>query len=705
MPKKKLRTSADSSALSIVIIGLTIVIVGCFLGIRYLMQYNFYKEDNGETAKIAAIQIYSVDDCQKAIDLYGVLSGMSGLTESYNAKEISYEQPAADDENPDPLVEFDWEYDVNKNFSYYETLFSEENSNFYFWYTDENNSMKYDYVTVKKGYPASYEWIESMGDDRECKYKGKTSFLAIDRDTGKTEPLILHYAIVFEDDGTMDGVSVDGKIANDRYKSAFDWIDVANSLKYFVFVVLFIALLIMVILLSIITINAGTTDPETGEIVPGTIDKIPLDLCTVAVIGFFAVAWIVMGLTTAADVEMVLNNLVVVITFVAFIMLLMTYLQTVSVRVKMGKIYKNTVFYMIYRKFKRKTPRKVRKAFGEMSFPVKIIIGITAYVVFEAAILAIMARAGIFGGDATEVFTMFLIVWGMTRLLIIPIFVMVAINLNYIKEEGERLAGGILDSGITDKLSIPAFKSHGKNLDQIRKEINKAMEQELKSERLRNELITNVSHDIKTPLTSIKSYVDFLQRDNLSEKERKEYLEIVAKHTDKLAVLAKNLIEVSQITSGNIEVKREKTSLNIIVEQTIEEFALKLEQNELMPRVRMPENDVCIMGDGEWLWRIFSNLLNNACKYAAGGTDVEISLEENNGKAVIRIANISKSALRVEGDELFERFVRGDSSRHTEGNGLGLSIAKSLAELQGGNLDISVKGDTFMAVVVFDSIN
>ena len=218
------------------------------------------------------------------------------------------------------------------------------------------------------------------------------------------------------------------------------------------------------------------------------------------------------------------------------------------------------------------------------------------------------------------------------------------------------------------------------------------------------ELITNVSHDIKTPLTSIKSYVDFLQRDNLSEKERKEYLEIVAKHTDKLAVLAKNLIEVSQITSGNIEVNREKTSLNIIVEQTIEEFALKLEQSELIPRIRMPENEVYIMGDGEWLWRIFSNLLNNACKYAAVGTDVEISLEENNGKAAVRIANISKSALRVEGDELFERFVRGDSSRHTEGNGLGLSIAKSLAELQGGSFDVTVDGDLFKVTVSFSAI-
>ena len=654
MTKKKLGSSADSSALSILIIGLTIVIVGCFLGITYLFEYDFYdKNNNGETAKSVAVQIYSLDDCEKAKDFY---------------KCTLVEQSHRD------------EYRLD----YYSDYFSSAESNFIFAVYNMNGELQFE--GQNGGY--TYELAKE-----QTKYIGDSDFFSIDA-SGNMVPLKLKYAVIINEDSV-----------NDRYMSAFEWIDIADTLKYFAFVVLFLAILAIVILLCIITINAGVTDPGTGEIVPGFIDKIPLDVCTVAVILFFAVAMMVIGLTAAADVDMVLNNLVVVITFVTFIMLLMSYLTTVSVRFKMGKFFKNTLVYMIYRRFKRKTPRKVRKAFGEMSFFAKVILGISAYIIFEAAILAIMVRAGIYDREGANAFTIFLVVWGMTRLLIIPIFVMVAINLNYIREEGERLAGGVLDMGITDKLSIAAFKSHGKNLDQIRKEINKAMEQELKSERFRNELITNVSHDIKTPLTSIKSYVDFLQRDNLSEEERREYLEIVAKHTDKLDMLAKNLIEVSQITSGNIEVKREKTSLNIIIEQTIEEFAFKLEQSELLPRVRMPEEDVYIMGDGEWIWRIFSNLLNNACKYAAVGTDVEISLEENNGKAAVRIANISKSALNIEGDELIERFVRGDSSRHTEGNGLGLSIARSLAELQGGVLDISVKGDTFTAVVVFDSIN
>ncbi len=657
---KKLRSSADGSALTILLIGLTIIVVGCFLGISYLFEYDFYdKDNNGETAKTIAVQIYSLDDCEKAEDYF----------------RCSMERNFA-------ALQGDYVSDVDYRLDYYEEYFSPNKTNFVFAVYDTNGNFFWE--------PSGgYSYIVAK-DNTE--YTGTSDFYITDG-TQNLVPLKINYAVLVNDTQ-----------ANDRYKSAFEWIEVANSLKYFVFVVLFFSLLFIVILLSVAAINAGTVDSETGEYVLGFVDRMPLDFLTLILVGFFAVAMMVIGLTSAADVNMVLNNLVVIATFVAFVMLLLSYLTSISVRIKMGKAYKNTVFYMIYRKFKRKTPRKLRRVFGEMSFMVKLLLGISVYVLAEAGIFVIMAYNGIFSDRATEMFTTFLIVWGMTRLLLIPIFVLIAINLNYIKEEGERLAGGILGEGVSKKLSISAFKSHGKNLDQIRKEINKAMEQELRSEKLRNELITNVSHDIKTPLTSIKSYVDFLQRDNLSEKERKEYLEIVAKHTDKLAVLARNLIEVSQITSGNIEVKREKTSLNIIIEQTIEEFALKLEQSELIPRVNMPENEVYVMGDGEWLWRIFSNLLNNACKYAAVGTDVEISLGENNGKAAVRIANISKSALNVEGDELFERFVRGDSSRHTEGNGLGLSIAKSLAELQGGTLDISVKGETFTAVVVFDSV-
>lgn len=652
----KLRSESDRTAATIILIVLTVVAVGCILGVSYLFEYNFYeKGDNGDTAKSVAVQIYSLkEDIVYAKDYYDCVA-----------------------ENKD----------INR-VKYYEEKFSLENSNFAFTVTDlESGEVILD-STANSG--RSFEKIKNNSD-----YTGSTEFFKTD-ENGNVKTLVLSYAILSQED----------QMANDKYSNAFRWINAANSLKNFLFIVLFLTILVIVILLSLLTINAGLQDDKNGEVVPGFIDRLPLDLCTVVFALLFVVAWIIVSLTSAADAEMVLNNVVVMFTCVAAILVLMTYLSTLAVRVKMGKIFKNTLIYRVIRIFKRKTSRNVRRKINDSSPFRKLIIGIIVFFLAEAAILIALAYFGILNksSDPSSVILTFIVVWGITRLIVIPIFAMIAINLYYVKEEGQKLAEGVLGDEIASKLSIASIRAHGRNLDMIRKEINKAVEQELKSERLRNELITNVSHDIKTPLTSIKSYVDFLQREDITELERKEYLAIVAKHTEKLSVLAKNLIEVSQITSGSIEVKREKTSLNIIIEQTLDEFALKLEQSGLIPRVEIPENDINIMGDGEWLWRIFANLFNNACKYAAPDTDLEISLEETGGKACVRISNISKTPLNIEGDELFERFVRGDSSRHTEGNGLGLSIAKSLAELQGGSLDISVKEDKFTAVMIFDII-
>ena len=645
----KLRSESDRTAATIILIVLTVVAIGCVLGITYLFEYNFYeKGDNGDTAKSVAVQINSNTDMNLIEDYYNCFIN-----------------------NND-----------EKMLRYYEEKFSLDNSNFAFRIIDPSTKKVLLYNTE------SFDEIQKHSD-----YNGNRSIHITD-ENGELKTLHITYAVVSDKESRV----------NDKYTSAFRWINVANTLKNFLFIALFITVLIIIIILSLLTINAGLQDDDKGEIIPGFIDRLPLDFCTLVLAGMFVVAWIIVGLTSAADVEMVLNNVVVMFTCVAAVLVLMTYLSTLAVRVKMGKIFKNTIIYKVYRMFKRKTSRDVRRKIHEKSPFKKLIAGIVIFFLTEAAILITLAYFGILNktSDPSSVILTFISIWAITRLIIIPIFAMIAINLYYVKEEGQKLAEGVLGDEIASKLTVASIRAHGRNLDLIKKEINKAVEQELKSERLRNELITNVSHDIKTPLTSIKSYVDFLQRDDISEAERKEYLAIVAKHTDKLNVLAKNLIEVSQITSGNIEVKREKTNLNIIIEQTIEEFALKLEQSMLIPRVELPEKEIFILGDGEWLWRIFANLFNNACKYSAPDTDLEISLEESDGKAYIHISNVSKNTLNIEGEELFENFVRGDNSRHTEGNGLGLSIAKSLAELQQGNLDISVKENKFTAIMTFD---
>ncbi len=650
------RSESDRIASIVVLVCMTIVAVGCILGMSYLFEYNFYeKGDNGQTAKSIAVQLYSLDDSEFAQDYFNCVESNT---------------------------------DIHR-INYYKDRFAIENSSYIFTISDVRGNVVFDSVAYGGG-KTDFDAISGSTE-----YRGTSDFYHFD-EKGLMIPLRINYAVL----------TGENTLANDKYTNAFNWIEIANTLRYFLFVVLFIAVLIIVILLSSITVNAGMKDIENGEIVPGFVDKIPLDICTLFLFGLLCVAWMVIGLTSAADVGMVLNNVVVMITCMAAVLVLMTYLTTLSVRVKMGKIYKNTLIYQIYRKFKRKTPRKLRRAVSEMSVFKKLIIGIAAFVLFEAAILSFTAYFGILSDNHStrSVLSMFLVIWAMTRLIIIPIVAMLAVNLHYVKEEGQKLAEGILGEGISDKLTIASIRAHGKNLDQIRKEINKAMEQELKSEKLKSELIANVSHDIKTPLTSIKNYVDFLNRDNITEEERRNYLEIITKHTDKLTLLLGDIIEASQISSGSVDINLEKISLNIVVEQTVEEFATKLEQSCLIPRIELPQDDVYIMGDGKWLWRILANLFNNACKYAAPETDVEISVDRADGKAMFRIANLSNAELNVEGEELFERFVRGDSSRHTEGNGLGLSIAKSLTELQNGKMDICVEDNNFAVILTFDEI-
>lgn len=222
----------------------------------------------------------------------------------------------------------------------------------------------------------------------------------------------------------------------------------------------------------------------------------PIELCAAFMLVTLVTAWIVIGLTSAADTGMVVNNIIIVIVCVVIMLVLMAFLSTLSVRVKLGKLYKSMIAYRIYQHIKRRTPRDKRKAKAQGSSGVfrKLIFGIVLYILSEAVILSFTAYFGLIDNTFTpdSVFKVFLVLWALTRLIIIPIFSMIAINLHYVKEEGQKLAEGVLGDDIASKLSISSIRAHGRNLDLIRKEINKAMEQELKTEKLKTELLTNV---------------------------------------------------------------------------------------------------------------------------------------------------------------------------------------------------------------------
>lgn len=231
--------------------------------------------------------------------------------------------------------------------------------------------------------------------------------------------------------------------------------------------------------------------------------------------------------------------------------------------------------------------------------------------------------------------------------------------------------------------------------------VAESTEERMKSERFKTELITNVSHDIKTPLTSIINYVDLLEKEELHNETAQEYLEVLERQSSRLKKLIEDLIEASKASTGNLPVHLERLEAGIFMTQTVGEFEEKTKAVGLDLVIEKPETPVYIMADSRHFWRVIDNLMNNICKYAQSGTRVYINLEVKEAQVSITFRNTSKYPLNISSDELMERFVRGDASRNTEGSGLGLSIANSLMDLMGGTFRLYVDGDLFKVVLGF----
>ena len=267
-------------------------------------------------------------------------------------------------------------------------------------------------------------------------------------------------------------------------------------------------------------------------------------------------------------------------------------------------------------------------------------------------------------------------------------------------ESTKRMGKGDLNIQVDESTMQGAFREFAQGLNGLAGVAVVAAKKQLKSERMKTELITNVSHDIKTPLTSIINYVDLLQKPH-TDQEEQQYLEVLNRQSLRLKKLIDDLMEMSKASTGNMSVELETVDAVESVNQALGEFADKLARAKLVPMFRHSQENVFMQADGKLVWRVLSNLLTNAVKYAMPGTRLYIDLMEAEGKVLLSLKNISREQLNIDSDELMERFVRGDGSRNTEGSGLGLNIAKSLMELQGGELQLLVDGDLFKVTLVF----
>ena len=262
------------------------------------------------------------------------------------------------------------------------------------------------------------------------------------------------------------------------------------------------------------------------------------------------------------------------------------------------------------------------------------------------------------------------------------------------------MARGNLNHQIDTRYLLGCFKEFALYLNSLAGAAQLAAQRQMKSERMKTELITNVSHDIKTPLTSIINYVDLMKKPH-SEEDQAAYLEVLDRQSLRLKKLVDDLMDMSKASSGNMAVELEQVDAVEAVNQALGEFADKLEQANLTPVFRHPDTPVLMQADGRLLWRVLSNLLSNAVKYALPDTRLYVDLMVLQGNAVLAIKNISREQLNINAEELMERFVRGDTSRNTEGSGLGLNIAKSLVELQKGQMALMVDGDLFKVTLIF----
>lgn len=463
-----------------------------------------------------------------------------------------------------------------------------------------------------------------------------------------------------------------------------------------------LALLCFIFLLC----SAGHKNGREG-ITPSAIHEIHLDVYTVVVVVgaftglYLAFGWIGMN-------SSMINLIVLVVLFAAEVIWCTLYFMELAIRLKMGKWWQNTILYRVFRFFGRFCK-------GFFRGIVKLIRGIP--VVWRTVLLCLAVCVAEFFGlmlfyHDTGVLLFF---WAIEKVILCGTITFVALMCKELQEGSEALSDGDLNHKLDTSHMVLSFKEHGENLNRIGEGISAAVEQRMKSEHLKTELITNVSHDIKTPLTSIINYADLIGKeveendavtgssptDPDSEKKQRisEYAEVLLRQSKKLKKLLDDLLEASKATTGNLEVHPEVCDVSVLLSQAAGEYEQRFSDKKLETIVKQPEETVNVMADGRHLWRVFDNLLNNIYKYAQAGSRVYLNVEHDGQDVRIIFRNMSAFPLEMSPEELEERFTRGDKSRHMEGNGLGLSIAKSLTELQNGDMQIVTDGDLFKVVI------
>ncbi len=585
-----------------------------------------------------------------------------------------------------------------------------------------------DYINVKYYNVSEYNCSSD--------YKGKTNFryIIINHNSGETfgnykeqyeyevsyEATHNFYNISF----TVRGYKLAEKSSTsllESYNLAELVINVTYTMRY-IAPVLMVLFFICVVILFCKLMRAAGHHGGSVEVTLSWFDKVPFDL-VLAIFGILPISLFILlhDIGFLHYIYKILYNLLgdlicdsVLLWTAGILFFVIFYVisHTFAVRVKRRRFWENTIIYMVLCLIWKAAKiifakiwyvckiiwRGAKKVFRGLYSLLMMIPLVWRTVLVTLAVILYSAIA--FLCIDTHMGGLFLFWWVSLMICVLCFLIYSAWATKILENSMREMAGG----NITYKTDMSKlhffFQNQARYLNSLGEGLEAAVQAQMKSERFKTELITNVSHDIKTPLTSIINYSDLL----ISEKpEGKigEYAEVIFRQSERLKKLTEDLLEASKASSGNITVEFEQIELNQMLRQVVGEYEERLSAARLVPMVRYTDDDMFITADGKLLWRVFDNLLSNIVKYSLNGTRVYISLTQSGENAVIAFKNISRDTLNVDTDELLERFVQGDSSRHSEGSGLGLSIASSLCELMHGKLTLSCDGDLFRVDVTF----
>ena len=458
-----------------------------------------------------------------------------------------------------------------------------------------------------------------------------------------------------------------------------------------------VSLILIILICAYLILSLGHKKNYEG-IYLNYLDKLPLEVLF-CILLFVGSIFGFIGYVGPSIIDSILTIIGVILFFIDLYICLAIFVSTVIKRIKAGTLYKSTLLCKIlkwtnrlFKKFGAWIDTTIKLIFANTNITLKLAIIYYGFILGSIILILISG----FGPLLLLVFALW--VYGFTLLV-------KRVNKLYkIKDAVHQIYEGNNDIKLDETEFSGDLVEMASDVNDIAGGFSNAIAENLKSERLKTELITNVSHDIKTPLTSIISYVDLLKQEEIKNEKAIEYINVLDNKSARLKRLIEDLVEASKASSGNIKLNKENLKVAELINQSIGEFEDRFKSNGLEIIANIPKEDLNIYADSRYMYRVIENIFSNITKYALENSRVYIDITYEYAKINISIKNISKDKLNISPDELMQRFVRGDKSRFTEGSGLGLSISKSLVELQGGKFEISIDGDLFKVNLSFDMI-